>query len=155
MDVYKSEKQTYKYTLVNGTLTNCDDIDYNYTNKKGYELPDNPLMTNLTVRTDLSNKKVSQVIAENILTKFKNGKQTATMRVNCNDYYDTLGNKIIGEEVARKTLQAGDYVIPYIKTDEPLSKHKDGTPKKFQITSAEFTYDGTAEKHLKMVEVVE
>ena len=71
------------------------------------------------------------------------------MTVNCTDYYDMLGNKIIGEGVARKTLEAGDYVIPYIKADEPLAKKKDGTPKKFEITSAEFTLRGVSTKTLK------
>jgi hypothetical protein len=157
MDVYKSEPKTFTFALDNGVLKNVDDIpNFNYQNKKGYTVPDNPLLTNLTVRTDFNpNRKVSEVNAEHILTKFKNGKQTASMTVNCTDYYDMLGNKRIGAGVERKTLEAGDYVIPYIKADEPLAKKKDGTPKKFEITSAEFTYEGLAQKHLKMVEVVE
>lgn len=156
VDCYKSEPVTYNYTLVNGVLTDCSTItNYNYRLKKGWTMPDNPMLTNLTVRTDLNNKKVSQVIAENILNKFKNGKQTASMTVNCEDYFDSLGAKVIGTGMERQTLQAGDYVLPYIQADIPLAKHKDGTPKKFEITSAEFEYEGRPKKHLKMVEVVE
>ncbi len=156
MDVYKSEQKTLTFALDNGVLKNVDDItNWNYRNKKGYTLPDNPFLTNLTVRTDLNNRKVSEVIAENILTKFKNGKQTATMTVNCKDYYDILGNKVIGEGMDRKTLKAGDIVIPYIKPDVPLAREKDGTPKKFCITSAEFEYSGRPLMNLIMEEVIE
>jgi hypothetical protein len=155
----KTKRETKSYALnSSGQCVLTSEIP-NFRARYPFTYPSNELMqegaTALNKYNSNAREPLSKCIANSLLYQFKNGKQTASMTVNCTDYYDMLGNKIIGEGVARKTLEAGDYVIPYIKADEPLARKKDGTAKIFQITSAEFTYDGVAQKHLKMVEVVE
>jgi len=131
----------------------------NFKPQHPYTYPSNELFQEGAVGINKYNNNaiepLSKCIAHSILYQFKNGKQTATMTVNCLDYYDINGNKVIDEGMDRKTLKAGDIVIPYIKPDVPLARKKDGTPKKFCITSAEFEYSGRPLMNLIMEEVIE
>ena len=155
----KTKRETKSYALnSSGQCVLTSEIP-NFRAKYPYTYPSNELFqegaTSVNKYNNNAIEPLSKCVAHSILYQFKNGKQTATMTVNCLDYYDINGNKVIGEGMDRKTLKAGDIVIPYIKPDVPLARKKDGTPKKFCITSAEFEYSGRPLMNLIMEEVIE
>lgn len=74
---------------------------------------------------------------QEIIDKWKDGKQTATIACPIVDFYDTNGNKVIDTSVGDKMLfDIGDIVIPYTYTnqgDKPISYNKNFTPKRFKV----------------------
>lgn len=134
-----------------------------------------------TVRLDLSDKNISigegndthsfggnelvqttnvpkiENMYKNIIDKWKNGKQTATLTCPITDYYDENGNKIIDINVSGKMLfKEGDIVIPYIYTndgDKPMSYNKDFTPKQFKIVGTSISKRQGCMQELTLLEL--
>ena len=93
-----------------------------------------------------------------IYSIWKNGKETATIRVSVNDYYDTDGNLTlsIGDDDLPMLFKNGDMVIPYVATpngDRPMSSKPDGTPKEFLVTGVTLISDGAVWQELQLQEV--
>lgn len=93
-----------------------------------------------------------------IYSIWKNGKETATIRVSVNDYYDTDGNLAlsIGDDDLPMLFKNGDMVIPYVATpngDRPMSSKPDGTPKEFLVTGVTLISDGAIWQELQLQEV--
>lgn len=100
----------------------------------------------------------SSYLAEYILGKYKNGKETAKIRCGIADYFDEHGNKVIGtsSEDEKMSLEIGDEVVPYVRSefgkDLPLSLGLNGTAKTFKVTAVEFIYDGAVWQELTLSE---
>lgn len=93
-----------------------------------------------------------------IYSIWKNGKETATIRVSINDYYDTDGNLAvsISDDSVPMLFKNGDIVIPYVATpngDRPMSSKPDGTPKEFLVTGVTLISDGAVWQELQLQEV--
>ena len=93
-----------------------------------------------------------------IIADWQNGKETATIRVSVNDYYDTDGNIALSitDESKPMLFKNGDIVIPYVATpggDRPMSVHPDGTAKSFLVTGVTLISDGAVWQELQLQEV--
>lgn len=93
-----------------------------------------------------------------IYSIWKNGKETATIRVSVNDYYDTDGNLALSiiDKNLPMLFKKGDIVIPYVATpngDRPMSSNPDGTPKEFLVTGVTLISDGAVWQELQLQEV--
>lgn len=94
----------------------------------------------------------------NTLTKYSNGKETATILCSISDYYDESKNKVIAIDNANKMcFRMYDIVEPYVfgadGKDKPLSRNKDGSPKQFQVLGVKPIYDGAVWQELTLQEV--
>ena len=94
----------------------------------------------------------------NTLTKYSNGKETATILCSISDYYDESKNKVIAIDNSDKMcFRMYDIVEPYVfganGQDKPLSKNKDGSPKQFQVLGVKPIYDGAVWQELTLQEV--
>ncbi|MCM1437795.1 MAG: hypothetical protein NC131_01095 [Roseburia sp.] len=94
---------------------------------------------------------------QQIIDKWKNGKQTAVISCPVADYYDTDGNKVIDTTISGKMLfNIGDVVIPYVYTnkgDKPLSYNKDFTPKQFKVVGTKISKRQGITQELTLQEV--
>lgn len=120
-----------------------------------FTLNGNELIQSSTTR---AGEPVSLYLAHNVITDYKNGKETATIRCSISDYYDSSGNKVISisDNTLPMTLKEGDIVIPYVlstnNSDIPLSVKNNGLPKEFEIISISYIYDGAVWQELKLSE---
>jgi hypothetical protein len=95
----------------------------------------------------------------NTLTKYSNGKETATILCSISDYYDESKNKVIAidNSTNKMCFRMYDIVEPYVfganGQDKPLSKNKDGSPKQFQVLGVKPIYDGAVWQELTLQEV--
>lgn len=93
------------------------------------------------------------------LTKYSNGKETATLLCSISDYYDKNGNKVIAidNSTNKMCFRMYDEVEPYVfganGQDKPLSRNKDGSPKQFQVLGVKPIYDGAVWQELTLQEV--
>lgn len=100
----------------------------------------------------------SSYLAEYILGKYKNGKETAKIRCGIADYFDEHGNKVIGTSSDNENMsfEIGDEVVPYVRSefgkDLPLSLGLNGNAKTFKVTAVEFIYDGAVWQELTLSE---
>ena len=94
---------------------------------------------------------------QDIINKWKNGKQTVVISCPIADYYDENGNKVIDTSVSGKMIfREGDIVIPYIYTnkgDKPLSYNKDFTPKQFKVVGTAISKQQGVQQELTLQEV--
>ena len=94
---------------------------------------------------------------ENIISQYKNGKETAIILCSINDYFDENGNKVIDIKSNSKMMfKEFDEVIPYIftssKQDKPMSISSIGTPKTFIVIGVRPYYDGAVWQELYLLE---
>jgi hypothetical protein len=85
-------------------------------------------------------------ISRNVIDKYKNGKETATLRCSISDYYDENGEKVIDIKGERKSFHIQDKVIPMVYgadgKDQPMSKIGVSEPKVFEVVGSKIFYDG-------------
>ena len=97
--------------------------------------------------------------ANNILSNWINGKETATIRCDINEYYNEDGTKAISINnlTGKMNFQIGDNVIPYVYgsdgVDKPLCFTKDGSTKIFKVVGTKFFYDGAVWQELSLQEI--
>lgn len=165
LNILSTTQKSIRYYL-NPTTGACEIAPDTFKAKYPYKHPTNELMqSDSTALNKYNNRreKLSKVIANSILYQWKRGKQTAKVEVLIGlDYFDQNGNRVIGKDLERKMFKPCDWVIPYSVEQDggtlkkvPLAKNRLGLPKVFEITSAEFGYDGEMKQYLKMVEVIE
>lgn len=110
----------------------------------------------LQVGTLINGEKATNYLATQILTAYKNGKETATLLCGINDYFDENGNKIISTDTERMSFRMYDEVIPMVFTadgiDTPMSKRKDGSTKSFIVVGSNIFYDGAVFQELSLQE---
>lgn len=86
--------------------------------------------------------------SQDVISRYKNGKETISILCGINDYYTENGRKQISAsgDIEKMTFDIGDIVIPHKfnaqGVDEAISVYNDGTPKKFEVVSVEMIYDG-------------
>ena len=110
--------------------------------------------------------RVFNAVANKIIKDWQKGKETATIRVSVNDYYDTDGNIAVsinkhcgadGQELNLPMLfKNGDKVIPFVATpngDRPMSLRPNGSPKSFRVTGVTLISDGAVWQELQLQEV--
>lgn len=103
-------------------------------------------------------KRLTQHLAENVLNQYANGKETATLLCDINEYYDENGNLVISTKNNSLpiTFKIGDIVIPYVYgadgQDYPMSKYQNGQPKQFRVCGAKKIYDGAVWQELTLQE---
>lgn len=130
-------------------------IDGEVKNKFIYE--GNELFQNTTKNTS-NGFALDEIISNNILAEYSNGKETSTVRCSISDYYDKSGSKEI--DISRDgemTFSVGNLVIPMVfgadGVDRPLSLYKDGSAKVFRVVGTKFIYDGAVWQELTLQEV--
>lgn len=101
---------------------------------------------------------INNTMSAEIIADYKNGKETATLRVSVNDYYDDDGNLVLSINDPSKPMlfRNGDIVVPYVATpngDRPMSILPDGTAKSFRITGVTLISDGAVWQELQLQEV--
>ena len=102
-------------------------------------------------------EKIGTFLANKIINKWTNGKETAKLLVEYGEYYDTDGNLVKSVESNDKSMifKIGEVVRPYVNSvsgDTPMSKNIDGTPKDFLIIGVEPFYDGACWQRLTLLE---
>jgi hypothetical protein len=102
-------------------------------------------------------KSISQYLADNILTNYYRGKETATILCSISNYYGTDGNKAISidNDIEKGVFEMGDIVIPKVYKNEGdvyMSTNSDGSPKEFQVCGVRFYYDGAVWQELSLQE---
>lgn len=105
----------------------------------------------------LKKDDLSKILAENVLSQYANGKETATLRCDINNYYDyTSNDKKIDITTSNMTFKEHDEVVPMVfganNIDYPMSKNKNGTAKVFEVISVNMIYDGAVWQELTLLE---
>lgn len=102
-----------------------------------------------------------KLLAENIISEYKDGKETATILCEIADYYDyNTKEKVISIDKSDKMcFHIGDEVVPmvfnYLGQDAPMSLYKDGSPKVFSVIGTKIFYDGAVWQELTLQEVTQ
>jgi hypothetical protein len=124
--------------------------------KKVFSVENNELLqTSNYVRG--TNANAIEVNYRNTLNAYKNGRETATLICDINEYKDTNGNLEIStkEQGLPMTFNVGDEVIPMVYgangEDFPMSQ-KDGVPKVFVVSSVKPYYDGAVWQQIEIQE---
>lgn len=92
------------------------------------------------------------------LKKYKSGKETATILCSISDYYDETNKKVVSvnNSTGKMLFNQYDEVIPMVYgsngLDKPMSKQKNGVPKKFKILGTRIFYDGAVWQELTLQE---
>ncbi len=150
-----SEKYVAKKVniTINGTVLSLnleDDTIQKGSGNKVFSFDGNELIQ--TTNTPTQESKYQEII-----DKWKNGKQTAVMSCPIADYYDENGNKVIDTSTSTKMLfDIGDIVIPYTYTnqgDKPVAYNKDFTPKQFKVVGTKISKNQGGTQELTLQEV--
>ena len=96
-------------------------------------------------------------LANNVLSQYAKGKETAVIRCSISDYYDESGKKVIDTKSGRMSFHLHDKVIPmvygYDGKDRPMSKYQNGNGKVFEVVGSNIFYDGAVWQELTLQEV--
>lgn len=95
--------------------------------------------------------------ANDILSEYANGKETATVRCSIGDYYDDGKVLMVSTKTSKKmTFEVGDKVVPMVRNsfgeDEPMSLTQDGFAKPFEVVGTKMLYDGAVWQELTLRE---
>ena len=137
------------------TTYNIENENFSYGGNKKFQINSNELLLNDTL---INNKKISEYNYEQITKSWLNGKETATLQCSIGEYYDEDGNLAISTQNNDLPMlfNIRDVVIPYIPVagggTEPMSKKKDGSPKKFQVTQIRPYFDGAFWQEIQLQE---
>ena len=108
-----------------------------------YEITGNPLIQKGATYSDT---EIADIIKNNIISDYKNGIATATVKMFCGDLYNSAKTKI-------KNWAAGEIIairdIVYFEND----KNDDGSQKYWRVTGVEFNYDGTPSVDVELQEI--
>jgi hypothetical protein len=155
-EYYKA--QTATITIYGNTIgIDLTDGSVTYgSGNKPHSLSGNELMQD---SAKVGNTPLTEYLANNVLTQYKNGKETATLLCSISDYYDYDTNeKMIDITSSDKmSFKLHDQVIPMVYgadgKDRPMSLYRDGTPKVFQVLGSKIFYDGAVWQELSLQEV--
>lgn len=141
--------------VTDGSITYIKDSNGNIVEGSGskpYSLNGNELLQDSATR---SGKAVTERIAGDVLEKYKNGKETATLLCDIADYYDE-NHKLINIKGSKMSFALHDKVIPYVLgadgIDVPMSRKQDGSPKVFEVVGTNIIYDGAVWQELRLLE---
>ena len=148
--------------LTNGSITYTKDSEGDIVEgvgNKPLSLSGNELLQDSATTNGVLTTKI---LAQNVLSQYAKGKETATLRCSISDYYDEKDEK---EKVIDKlgngknmSFRLHDKVIPYIYLGNgnyaPMSKHQDGTAKVFEVVGTNLIYNGAVWQDLSLQEVL-
>jgi hypothetical protein len=143
--------------LTDGSITYIKDQNGNIiqgSGNKPHSLSGNELLQD---SGKVNGVAISEHLANNVLTQYTKGKETATLLCDINDYYDyESGEKVIDITGDKMTFALHDEVVPMIygadHQDKPMSKYQDGTPKVFEVVGSNIIYDGAIWQELTLLE---
>lgn len=130
------------------------------TSKSIFSVQNNELLQ--TTNTYTENGVVSNAIeksATRTIDEFGNGKETATLLCDINEYYDENGSLMISANDTTKpmTFKIGNIVKPKVfganREDRPMSVKSDGTAKSFVVLGVEPYFDGAVWQKLFLREL--
>ena len=107
---------------------------------------------------------LTENILQNVVRKYKNGKETYKLKCSIGDYYYTSGSLAIFplddayENKLPATFKKHDIVEPWIYTSKgevPLSEKADGTAKQFEVIGIDYSYAGVVWQELTLQEYIE
>ena len=104
--------------------------------------------------TKINGMPITQEVGNNILNKYKNGRNTASLTIFYTKYLDTE-NKTVYNGSDGRFITTDDICIPYIirnGVSEPLQRKSDGMPMEYIVTSSQFSYNGLVTVSLEMIE---
>lgn len=150
---------TYYY---NGEKIKIEDSEYlgykQFTTEKNIPLEGNTI-TLATYEEGLSK------LGTNIINQYSNGKETATILCDINEYYNydtsqpnNKGTLAISIKSATKPMfEIDDIVIPMVfganGKDSPMAKYSNGEAKRFRVVGIRPYYDGAVWQELTLLEV--
>ena len=109
-----------------------------------YKLKSNPVSINgselFEQVTTINDKKMSDIVKDNILLDYSNGLSDATLTVSCANYYDEVGQRVVDFNKG-ELLQVGDVV------------KVQGNDKTWEITGRKFSYAGCPFVDLELMEI--
>ena len=98
-------------------------------------------------------KNMYELIAENIIEDYREGIKTASITINCLDYYDINGKKV-KDWSKGEILQVGDIVrVDKDNIGNSAMKYADGSDMYFRVTGRNFRYAGVPLIDLELQEV--
>lgn len=101
-------------------------------------------------------ERLTQHLANDVLSQYAKGKETATLLCSISDYYDESGEKVIDTKTNKMSFRLHDEVIPYVYgadgKDKPMSKTQDGSAKVFEVVDSNIIYDGAVWQELTLLE---
>lgn len=144
--------------LTDGSVSYIKDENGNIVQGKGnkpHSLSGNELLQD---SAKVGNIPLTEHLANNVLSQYAKGKETATLLCDIADYYDyNSGDKVIDTKTNKMSFRLHDQVIPYIfganGQDQPMSKYSNGTPKVFQIVGSKIFYDGAVWQEITLQEI--
>lgn len=129
-------------------LTHTKKIGEGYTNHK---LVHNELLQKNTL---VGGQGIGENNSKSIISKWKNGKETISLKVQYGEYYDEQSNLILStkENDIRMSFEIGDIILPLKPTaagiDVPYSKYLNGEAKRYRITQVKITQKGVIMQEL-------
>jgi hypothetical protein len=122
--------------------------------KSAYSLPSNDMFTNTAT---VSNQKLGDYVANQIIAEYANGKETATLLCSISNYYDENGNQVKFDDGEDMTFNIYDEVVPMVYDssgiDVPMSATQYGQAKSFAVLGVEISYDGAVLQRLTLQEI--
>lgn len=145
---------TYNIMVVYGGLkTTKEKIAYG-DGEKSLSFEENSL---IEAHAKIGDKTLSQDIAEKILTEYKYGKQTISLRVLADKFYDKNNNLVIDinsdDDNIKHLIEIGD-VFTLRKMGKYLCEKPNGEPKRFMVTKADLYFSGKPTMQIEGVEMV-
>lgn len=143
---------TIKFGEENGTITVGDETDANYSFSAN-----NFLDKSITI----NGEDVATVVARDIATEFKDGKETYELLCSIGEYYNTIGELAVSTkrkvgEKNKMLFDIGDKVIPYKPTaagDKEISTWLGNVyPKIFKVVGVTPIFDGAVWQRLDLLE---
>lgn len=134
--------------LTNGSIT------YGSGNKP-FSLSGNELLQD---SAKVGDKVLTEYLANNVLTQYAKGKETATLLCSISNYYDENGNKVIDTTTEKMAFSLHDWVVPMVYgadgQDHAMSK-SNGLAKVFEVIGSNIIYDGAVWQELFLQELGE
>lgn len=136
---------------------------YDFSSEKGYSYGTDPIMDFTSNEFFQNNvkydgKNFANHISQNIVSKHKDGKETASVLCSISDYYDENGEKKISVsgDLGKMCFSIGDRVCPMVLDtlgkDRPISYYQNGEKKEFFVRGVNTFYDGAVWQELTLQE---
>lgn len=156
--IYSKTGTAYsKYTLYINNSAMADETILIGDTQTAYSLPTNELFTRSCY---VGNSRLGTYVANEIVSNYSSGKETATVLCSISNYYDEDGNQVKFDDGDNMVFEIYDVVIPmkYVVGDNdfvdiPISQTENQTPKSFVVIGVEIFYDGAVWQKLTLQEL--
>ena len=110
------------------------------------------------------NRPTTAYLAQDILSQYKNGKETISLLCDISDYYEydetatnLKGEKVISISSEKMCFALHDKIVPMVMgangQDRFISYYQDNTPKVFRVIGSEIIYDGSIMQKIFATEI--